>query len=303
MRALRALANVFRLLFAPLWLLGRRVSRPKATWVVLRLESRVSEFRPRLTLLRRLVSRAPELRSSSLEDLRALVKTLVEDPRMRGVLVYVPALEAAWATCESLRDQLTKLRESGKQLVCYLTEGGGNRELFVASCADRIYVAPYTAFGPLGLASRPLYIRRLLDKIGIEVEAQACGEYKSAAEPALRDVISEPAREQTEALIWAMHRALEAGLRERRGLSNERIAEIFSRGLLRASEAKASGVIDDIVYEDELLDRLGFQTPESDKKKPSHFITPADYLRWRNARLWKPLREKPYIAVISLRGM
>jgi protease-4 len=302
---LRALANVFRLLLSPFWLCARWLSRPKAEWVVLHLQPRIVQLRPRQTLFRRLLARAPELRASSIEELRELVDALVSDRSIRGVLVYMPALEAAWATCESVRDALTAIRESGKQVVCYASEGGGNRELFVALAADKIFTAPFSAFGPLGLASRPLYVRSLLDKLGIEVQAQACGEYKSAAEPALRDTLSEPAREQLDALLASMHRALETALRERRGLPAERVAELFSRGLLRASEAHSAGVIDGVAYEDELLERLGL-APASDAKiqKSGHarLLDAAGYVRRRAARIWRPIRVPPCIAVVPLRG-
>ena len=66
---------------------------------------------------------------------------LLEDPRIEGVVFDVPPLMAGWATCQSLRQLLLRLREGGKKVVVYLSKGGGNRELYVASAADRV-VAP-----------------------------------------------------------------------------------------------------------------------------------------------------------------
>jgi protease-4 len=215
-----------------------------------------------------------------------------------------------------LRDIFRELRAAGKEVVCYLPEGGGNRELFVALAASRIYMAPYSAFGPLGLAARPLYIRPLLDRLGIAVEAQAAGEYKSAAEPALRDTMSEPQREQLQALLTGTHTALVDALRAR-GLSDEQLGPLFERVFVWAKDALACGVVDGVVYEDELREALSAcaatataqhaVAPDPAKKSDSDNPPPlgtdaARYLRWRNRRLWRPLRRPTCIAVVPLHG-
>lgn len=240
-----------------------------------------------------------------------MVDALVQDPRVKGLLVRVPPLESGWSACESVRDTLAKLRQAGKQVVCYLPEGGANRELFVALAATRVYLAPYSSLGPLGLASRPLYVRRLLDRIGVSVEAQSCGEYKSAAEPALRDTMSEPAREQLQALLSAMHSALFEAVREQRGLPEEAVQKLFETAIIGAKDALASGLIDGVVYEGDLTRQLDAEPnapppppPSADEDAPEtrEPMAPGMYLRLRNARLWQPLRAQPCIAVVPLRG-
>jgi protease-4 len=298
---LRLLGNLVRLLLIPLWLVGRvfAARRSRGRWVVLRLSARVRQFRTKESPWRRLLSRSAELHTSSIEELEELVVALAKDSRIPGLLVFLPGIEAGWAACESLRDAFESVRKAGKQVVCYLPEGGGNRELFVALAADRIWLAPFTNLGPLGLAARPLYIRPLLDRIGVVVEAQSCGEYKSAAEPALRDTMSEPAREQLQALLSGLHGALDQALRERRGLSESAVQQLFARGLLRASEALTQGVVDAVLYEDELVERLGLEP----KNLTRAWLTSETYLRMRAARLWRPLRQAPCIAVVPLQGM
>jgi protease-4 len=303
---LRFFGNLLRLLLAPLWLYARLAMRRRARWVELRLSPRLTQFRPRDNWVRRLTARARDTSSTSLEELRALAHELTRDPGPVGVLVYVPPLEAGWSACESVRDTLVRLREAGKQVVCYLPEGGGNRELYVASAGTRIYMAPYSSFGPLGLASRPLYLRPLLDRIGVAVQAQSCGEYKSAAEPALRDTMSEPAREQLEALLSAMHGALVDGLRVQRGLSEERVKQLFDAAILLAEDALALGVVDGVVYESDVKDQLDPGAPDgkesTKKKRKSKPIAASAYTRMRRSRLWQPLRRQPGIALVSVHG-
>ena len=222
---------------------------------------------------------------------------------MHGVLLTVPPLAVGWATCESLRELITSLRAASKQVVCYLPHGGGNRELYVALAADRIYVTPYASFGPLGLALSPLYFRPLLDRLGVRVEALASGEYKSAAEPGLRETMSEAAREQLDALLAARQRALATALKLR-GLTVDEVDQLFANALVLADEALARRVIDGVAYEDELPDTLraldGAPTrQEDDAPQP---LSAARYLRVKR-RLWLPLRAAETIAVVPLHGM
>jgi protease IV len=286
----RFLINVLRSLLLPFWLVRRwSWSRGEPRFVRVDIHARVVPFRSPRSALERLVPR--EQRATSLEGLRALADKLGRDRKVRGVLVSVSPLEAGWATCESLREVFQQLRAAGKEVVCYLPHGGGNQELYVALAADRIYVAPFASFGPLGLAAAPLYVRPLLDRLGIRVHALATGQYKTAAEPVLRDSMSDAAREQVGALLAARHEALQAALK-RRGLSDAEVSELFGKALVLSDEALAARLVDGVVYEDELDGLLGNASP----------LPAARYLRSQRP-LYRPLTRPQRIAVVPLHGM
>jgi protease-4 len=297
---LRLLANVLRSVLLPFWLYGRwswarAGARGARRWIELRLSPRIVPFRASEPWLRRLLVRAREQRSTSLTELRDLVRAVSGDDRVVGLAVHIPSLESGWSACEGVREAFQQLRAAGKRVVCYLPEGGGNRELYIALAADRIYLAPYSGFGPLGLAAHPLYVRPLLDRLGIAVEAQAAGEYKSAAEPVLRDSMSEPAREQLQAMLSGTHAALFDALRDR-GLSPEQIASVFERALLTDKDAIAAGVVDGAIYEDEFHAQLDGGAEGS---KP---LAAAEFVCRHQRRLFQALRRPPRIAVIPLHG-
>jgi protease-4 len=248
----RFVINVFRSLLLPLWWIRRRSwLRGAPRWIAVELSPRIVPFHGGRSALARLTAGAREHGIGALDKLRALTTEAAGDPQVRGVLFTLPPLESGWATCESLRELFVQLRAASKQVVCYLPQGGGNKELYVALAADRAYVAPYASFGPLGLAVSPVYFRPLLDRLGIRVEALASGEYKSAAEPGLRENMSDAAREQLDALLAARQLALSAALQQR-GLSADEVSELFARSLILADDALASRVVDGVIYADEL---------------------------------------------------
>lgn len=301
----RFILNLFRALLWPLWLLRRRAwQRAELRYIRVDLSPRIVPFRGGRSLFERLTASARERGISSLDRLRSFVDEASRDPQVQGVLLTVPPLESGWATCESLRELIVQLRAAHKQVVCYLPQGGGNKELYVALAADRAYVTPYASFGPLGLAVSPLYFRPLLDRLGIRVEALASGEYKSAAEPSLRESMSEAAREQLDALLSARQLALTAALQER-GLQAEEVDELFARSLILADEALASRIVDGVLYEDELpaaLRALSGAPPLQGGEEPKPPLPAARYLRLRR-RLWLPLTSPPAIAIVPLHGM
>jgi protease-4 len=297
---LRFLGNLVRLALAPILLFARWRARSQSRWVVLQLQPRLVQFRAREKLWRRLLARAPERRTTALDELGRLTRQIARDPKFPGLLLYVPGLEASWPLCEAVCDVLSELRRAGKQVVCYLPEGGSNRELLIALACDRIYLAPFSSLGPFGVAAGPAYVRPLLDRIGVAVQAQSCGEYKSAAEPALRASMSEPAREQLQALLDSRQHSLRQAF-ARRGLNDDQVSEVFQSGLLSAQRALDARIVDGLAYEDELAQRLGL--PESTTDEPQRrFRSAAAYLQLREARIWRPLRSKPCIAVVPLHG-
>jgi protease-4 len=175
-----------------------------------------------------------------------------------------------------------------------LPRGGGHRELYVASAAERIYVAPQATITLLGLSAESHYIKPLLDRVGVEVEPFARKEYKTAAERLSRDSMSEQQREQLQALIDGHTAALLDALSQRIGTTPDQTRALFEVGVFRGQHAIDAHLADALAYEDELPDKLGV-----DNKK----IIEADrYLDFKEAKLFRPLRRRPYIAVVAIKG-
>ncbi|MBW2548025.1 MAG: signal peptide peptidase SppA [Deltaproteobacteria bacterium] len=278
----------------PVWAIAHWLSRPKGRWIVVRLKPRLVEARQPLPWLRRLLDAGSLRRTSSLAAVRRLADYAISDSRIDGVAFVLPPLQAGWSVCVGLREQILRLRDEGKSTAVHLPRGGGHRELYVASAADRIYVAPQATVTLLGLSAESHYIKPLLDRIGVEVEPFARKEYKTAAERLSRDSMSEQQREQIQALIDGHTAALLDALSQRIGTTPEQTRALFEVGVFRGQQAIDARLADALAYEDELPDKLGV-----DQKK----IIEADrYLDFKEAKLFRPLRRRPYIAVVAIKG-
>ncbi len=291
----QAIRNLLCVPLLPFWAIARWVARPRGRWVVVRLRPRLVEARQPLPWVRRLLEAESIRRTSTLTAVRRLADCVIRDARVEGVAFVLPPLHAGWSVCLGLRDQIQRLRDEGKETAVLLPRGGGHRELYVASAADRVFLAPQSTIRLLGLSAESHYLRPMLDKLGVEVEPFARKEYKTAAERVSRDSMSEPQREQVQALIDGYTDALVEALAGRTGESSDQTRKLFETGVFRAQEAIAAKLVDGLAYEDQLPERLGLEGPK-------HTIEASRYLAFKESKLFRPLRRPPYIAVVSVKG-
>src|SRR5262245_32464314 len=101
-----------------------------ARWLFLKLPKNMAELRGEEPWYRRLRAMRRRNVPGSIQELRELIGYLHDDRELHGVCLRVDSLELGWAACESVRELLLRARGNGKRVVCYLAEGGGNRELY-----------------------------------------------------------------------------------------------------------------------------------------------------------------------------
>jgi protease-4 len=292
---LHSIRNLLCLPLLPIWAIARWLSRPKGRWVVIRLKPRIVEACQPLPWLRRLLDAGSLRRTSSLAAVRRLADYAIRDSRVEGVAFVLPPLQAGWSVCVGLREQILRLRDEGKRTAVLLPRGGGHRELYVASAAEHIYLAPRATITLLGLSAESHYVKPLLDRIGVEVEPFARKEYKTAAERVSSDSMSEYQREQLQALIDGHTDALLEALSQRIGTTPEQVRTLFEVGVFRGQGAIDARLADGLAYEDELPDKLGVS-------KKQKVIEGDRYLDFKEAKLFRPLRRRPYIAVVAIKG-
>ncbi len=295
---LRSVVHLIRnLLFAPfwpLWATARLFGRPRGRWVVIRLKSRIVEARRPTPWLSRLIGGSLRL-PSSLLGVRELVERSIEDPKIEGLAFVLPRCTAGWAICCSVRDEIRRANAAGKQTVVLLSQGGGHREMFVASAAGRVFVAPRAMIHLLGLSAESHYLQPLLERTGLEVEAFARKEFKSAVETLSRDSMSAPQREQLQAILDTQTDTLLRAFSERTGKSAEQCRALFEQGTFDGDAAIQAGLVDGLAYEDELPGLLGCS-----KDRP--LIEGGRYLAHKTGRFFRPLNRRPYLAVVNVKG-
>src|SRR5688572_4722106 len=188
------------------------------------------------------------------DHLRAL-EHAATDANVEAVLLRIEDVDLGWAKTEELRHKLEELQDRGTKVIAYV-EGGGDQEYMMASAADVIYMAPNTQLYLDGLASYEMFFKGTLDKLGVKADLEHIGEYKSAAEPFTQREASDAAREASNALLDETFRDLRSAIADSRGLDSAAVMRIIDNGPYTSKQAQAAGLVDSLIYPDELEDLL-----------------------------------------------
>lgn len=198
-----------------------------------------------------------ELNTYGLDDILAAIQKAKKNDKIKGIYLQNVFLGASFASLEEIRNALLDFKESGKFIVAYAdnyTQG----LYYLSSVADKILINPQGALEWKGLASQPIFYKDLLEKLGIEMQIFKVGTYKSAVEPFINTEMSEANREQVTAFIQSIWNQLTTDISSSRNIPVEKLNQYADHMLLfsSAQELKAYGLIDSIVYKNEVRDYL-----------------------------------------------
>ncbi len=240
------------------------------------------------------------LSGRSTSTVRGFVEGLAKakrDPRIRTVLLMPSSLSLPyWGKVQELRDAIVDFRKSKKQVIAFL-EYGGDREYYLASAADKVYLLPTSSLDLTGVASYEMFLRGALDKVGAVPDFVHVGEYKTAVNQYTEKGYTPAHREMSESLNRDMYEQLVRGIAESRKKTEPEIRALIDQGPFTPEDALRHGFVDELAYEDQLDDRV----PElRSGSREVRRIEGSDYQRIRAQSLG--FRPRSRIAVIYAVG-
>ncbi|CAN5726598.1 signal peptide peptidase SppA [soil metagenome] len=173
------------------------------------------------------------------------------DKRIKAIVLDINMSGAGWAKAEEIRDAITDFRFSGKQVYAYM-ELGMNKEYYIASACDRIYLAPPGELFIHGLAANVMFFRGSLDKLGVYPDMYQIGKYKSVGDTFTRKEMSEAHREFINSLLDDLFTRYVEAIAKARGKTPEEVRAIVDDSPYSALKAKEAGLIESASYRDEL---------------------------------------------------
>jgi protease-4 len=189
-----------------------------------------------------------------LHDLQTALRNAARDDRIEAVWLRMKGTSAQWGTLQEVRQAVEQVSESGKPVVASGADFGmGEKDYFVASAADSVFVGPQSTFEYNGFATILAFFQNAFSEVGLEIEVVRAGKYKSAAETLVRSDLSDANREQLRALLTTVNDQFAATVAADRGLSVADLQSMATEApILKASAARDAGLIDGIRYEDEV---------------------------------------------------
>ncbi len=143
-----------------------------------------------------------------------------EDPGVEYILLKTDGIASSVTKMEELRKALTEFRKSGKAVVAY-GEAFTSGSYYIASVADKIYTTSHHGGNMfmVGISGRMMFLKDLLDKLGVNYQLIRHGKYKSAGETYIKNAPSPENMEQNQEMIDSMWETIAEGTAESRGIS------------------------------------------------------------------------------------
>lgn len=238
-------------------------------------------------------------KEQGLDDILHAIALAKDDDKIKAISINSNYLMAGVAQTQALRRALEDFKESGKNVYAY-GDFFAQKDYYLASVADSIFINPVGIMEFKGLAAEVLYFKDLQDKTGVKMEVVRHGKYKSAVEPFLSNEMSEENRSQIRELIGSIWNVVTGEISESRGLSLAEINNIADTlGARKPEFAMANGLIDGILYYDQYEERLK-AVSGTDADDDQNYITLTDYVQVTKGKKLKKGKDK--IAVIFAQG-
>ena len=238
-------------------------------------------------------------RAQGLDEILHAIQVAKTDADIKGISISNNFIMAGLAQTQAIRKALKDFKESGKFIYTY-SDFYMQKDYYLASVADSIFLNPVGGMDFKGLSTEVLFYKDLQQKTGIKMEVIRHGKYKSAVEPFLANEMSDANRTQIKELINSLWATIVSDIADGRNISEDNVNIIADTlGGRLPKFAKASGLIDEILFFDQYEDKL--RTAISlDAKDEINYVALKDYTKRSNKKTIKKGTDK--IAVVFAQG-
>ena len=222
------------------------------------------------------------------------------DPAIRFIYLKPDGVAGEMGCIEELRTSLERFRSSGKAIISFI-ETPSNASYYLASVSDKIFMSGYDGGMNMitGFSSSQMFLKDILDRLGVNVQLIRHGKYKSAGEMFIRNGISPENREQNQVMVNSLWKGWADRMAGSRGLSfDEFNALVDNLSLNSPEDFLEHGLVDELMTKEELRERLcglyGAENIEDIRQ-----VTLPDYAA---ARVLPNYKAKEKIAIIYANG-
>ncbi|MEA1784721.1 signal peptide peptidase SppA [Arenibacter sp. GZD96] len=237
--------------------------------------------------------------NQGLDDVLQAIKTAKEDSHIKGISIANNFILAGLAQTQAIRKALADFKSSGKFIYAY-SDFFMQKDYYLASVADEIYLNAQGAVDFKGLSTEVLFFKDLQEKSGVKMEVIRHGKYKSAVEPFLANEMSQDNRNQIQALLASLWETIVTDIADSRAIAVSDLNAIADTLGGRTSKyANLSGLVDGTVHFDEyelfLKDKLGLSMEED-----ISYVDLSAYIKNNKQKKGSSIKDK--IAIVYAQG-
>lgn len=186
------------------------------------------------------------------------INAAAADPAVKFIYLKPDGANGGTAQLEEFRKALANFRKSGKAIVSY-TESPTNAGYYLASVSDKIYMTPHDgAINQFnGLSSQMIFLKDILDRLGVNIQLIRHGKYKSAGEMYVRSSSSKENLEQNTEMVESIWNTYASEIAASREISTDRLNEILDNlELVLPADWVECGLVDGLLDYNQLEEKL-----------------------------------------------
>jgi len=200
----------------------------------------------------------PTVEQTRVRDLVRVIHAARDDKRIRMLLLDLKDMDRTSLTkLQTLRRAIEDFKTSGKKVIA-AADSYTQSQYYLAASADTVYLHPMGMVLLTGLSLYRNYFKDALDKMKIQVHLFRAGEYKSAAEPFVRNNMSAAARKADQALLTQLWRSYKRDLATMRHIKADDIQSLLDHPADHVQ--KYGGNLAQLALKMHLVDKLATHT-------------------------------------------
>jgi protease-4 len=193
------------------------------------------------------------IRPLSMNELWMNIRKAKADDRVEAILLRTNLLACDWAKVTELRDAILDFRKAGKKAFAYIDEAPDfDKEYYLATACDRIILHPMGWLGINGIGGYVPFFKNALDKLGVRAEFEHVEEYKTAYNQLTEKGFTPAHKEMMESIYADLFSQYVKAVASARKKSEAEVRGLIDHAFFQGEKALKAGLVDDLLYEDEL---------------------------------------------------
>lgn len=175
------------------------------------------------------------------------------DPSIKNLFIRLDNARFNFASAQEIRTAIKEYRKNGKNVTVFF-DNGGNLSYYIGSAADEIYMSPSGYLELKGISATATFYAGAMEKLGVKAQVIRTGPHKTFADAYTESGLTDAAREQLDWLLDDLYDQFVKDISSGRKIVIGKVKEYIDNGPYTAKEAYAKGLIDGLIYYDDLFD-------------------------------------------------
>lgn len=191
--------------------------------------------------------------SASSRDIANQIYTLADDETVKAIVLDINSPGGSPVASDEISKAIEYAKEK-KEVISVISDLGASGAYWIAASTDRIYTAPLSIVGSIGVTSAGLSFEGLIEEYNITYRRQIAGEFKDMGSP-YREQTQEEI-EKTQQLLDSVHEEFINHVAMNRNMSYDEAKALSTGEIFLGKDAIELGLIDGNKYMQEVISEL-----------------------------------------------